>query len=418
MVATYRSDELHRRHPLRPVLAELERAPRARRLELERFDHGELADQLADILGEAPDAEVIERVYGRSEGNPLFTEELVAAGAGRLGALPPSLSEALLLRVERLPDATPAPAAPARGRRSPTTRLLAAASGLEQAPSRRRSARRSPPRSWSPTPLSASAFATRCCARCSSTTCCRANAPSFTCGSPRRSRGCARPAGRSPRPRSPTTTTQPATSRGRWRARSRPRRRSAAARLRRGRRPARPRDRALGAGAPADRLPAGPTRPSCSPRPGAPTTWRARTSAAIACTSGRSRSSTRRPTLSGSRRCFPRGPRARVVAWPGRLSARSRSARWRSSPADDDSEARAQLLAQRVRFLMLQRPLQRGPRGGRRGARGRRRVGSQEAVAAVLNRLGCALIALGEEQEGRAAAARGDRGRPQRRVQR
>ena len=25
MVATYRSDELHRRHPLRPLLAELER---------------------------------------------------------------------------------------------------------------------------------------------------------------------------------------------------------------------------------------------------------------------------------------------------------------------------------------------------------------------------------------------------------
>ena len=34
LVATYRPDELHRRHPLRPLLAELERGPRARRIEL------------------------------------------------------------------------------------------------------------------------------------------------------------------------------------------------------------------------------------------------------------------------------------------------------------------------------------------------------------------------------------------------
>ena len=34
VVATYRSDELHRRHPLRPLLAELERDTRARRIEL------------------------------------------------------------------------------------------------------------------------------------------------------------------------------------------------------------------------------------------------------------------------------------------------------------------------------------------------------------------------------------------------
>ncbi len=101
-VATYRTDELHRRHPLRPLLAELERTPRARRIELQRFDRDELADQLADILGQTPVADVVERLYGRSEGNPLFTEELVAAGVDGRGSLPPSLREALLLRVERL----------------------------------------------------------------------------------------------------------------------------------------------------------------------------------------------------------------------------------------------------------------------------------------------------------------------------
>jgi predicted ATPase len=35
LVASYRADELHRRHPLRPLLAELEREPRSRRIELE-----------------------------------------------------------------------------------------------------------------------------------------------------------------------------------------------------------------------------------------------------------------------------------------------------------------------------------------------------------------------------------------------
>jgi DNA-binding CsgD family transcriptional regulator/tetratricopeptide (TPR) repeat protein len=104
-VLTYRSDELHRRHPLRPLLGELERTPRAIRVELSRFDRDELADQVADILGEAPDGKVIDRMHARSDGNPLFTEELLAAGADGRGALPPSLREALLLRVERLPDA-------------------------------------------------------------------------------------------------------------------------------------------------------------------------------------------------------------------------------------------------------------------------------------------------------------------------
>ena len=51
VVTTYRPDELHRRHPLRPLLAELERDARARRVELHRLTRDELAQQLADILG-------------------------------------------------------------------------------------------------------------------------------------------------------------------------------------------------------------------------------------------------------------------------------------------------------------------------------------------------------------------------------
>ena len=104
VIATYRSDELHRRHPLRPLLAELERDTRARRIELTRLTRDELADLLDDILGGPPDAELVERLYTRSEGNPLFTEELLAARLDGRGGLPTTLRDALMVRIERLSE--------------------------------------------------------------------------------------------------------------------------------------------------------------------------------------------------------------------------------------------------------------------------------------------------------------------------
>src|SRR5689334_768122 len=106
VVATYRLDELHRRHPLRPLLAELERNARARRVELSPLSRKELHEQLADILGAPPEAELLDRLWSRSEGNPLFTEELLAAGLDGRGTLPPTLRDALMVRVERLSEAS------------------------------------------------------------------------------------------------------------------------------------------------------------------------------------------------------------------------------------------------------------------------------------------------------------------------
>ena len=79
--ATYRSDELHRRHPLRPLLAELERIERtpphrARAL----HPRGARRDARRRSSARAPDAGLLERLYERTEGNALFTEELLAAG--------------------------------------------------------------------------------------------------------------------------------------------------------------------------------------------------------------------------------------------------------------------------------------------------------------------------------------------------
>jgi DNA-binding CsgD family transcriptional regulator/tetratricopeptide (TPR) repeat protein len=103
LVATYRSDELHRRHPLRPVLAELERAAGVDRLGLERFDRGEVEALVAGIL-DVPDPGLAERLFTRAEGNALYTEELLAASADDACVeLPETLRDALVARVERLP---------------------------------------------------------------------------------------------------------------------------------------------------------------------------------------------------------------------------------------------------------------------------------------------------------------------------
>ncbi|MFG3050735.1 AAA family ATPase [Kitasatospora sp. NPDC048239] len=108
LVATYRTDDLHRRHPLRPFLAELERLRTVQRLELERFRRGEVAAQLAGILGTgAPDSQLVDRIHRRSEGNPFFVEELATAFQdGCFSGLTDSLRDILLVRVESLDEGT------------------------------------------------------------------------------------------------------------------------------------------------------------------------------------------------------------------------------------------------------------------------------------------------------------------------
>jgi predicted ATPase len=105
VVLTLRSDELHRRHPLRRLLGELARNRRVQRLELTRFTRAELTEQLAALLGDQPPARLVNEVHARSGGNPFFTEELLLAD-GDPGILPPSLQQVLLTRVVRLGDRT------------------------------------------------------------------------------------------------------------------------------------------------------------------------------------------------------------------------------------------------------------------------------------------------------------------------
>jgi hypothetical protein len=106
LVATYRTDELHRRHPLRALVAEAERAPIVERVVLERFTREEIVAQLTGILGRRPDARLVDELFARAEGNPFFTEELAAAATDE--RLPANVADALMLRVEALSPAAQA----------------------------------------------------------------------------------------------------------------------------------------------------------------------------------------------------------------------------------------------------------------------------------------------------------------------
>ncbi|HLU73351.1 MAG TPA: AAA family ATPase [Nonomuraea sp.] len=133
IVVTYRSDELHRSHPLRPLLAELTRVPWVTRVELGRLSRREVAAQAAAILSREPSPADVELVYSRSEGNPLFVEALLAGG-GSGGVLPETLRDLLLASVERLPAETQEllRVASAGGQRIEHA-LLAAVTGLDEA---------------------------------------------------------------------------------------------------------------------------------------------------------------------------------------------------------------------------------------------------------------------------------------------
>ncbi|MEU0335548.1 AAA family ATPase [Streptomyces sp. NPDC006193] len=105
VLATYRSDDIHRRHPLRPLLAELDRLRTVRRIELARFTREEAGRQIAGILAAEPDPAQVDEIYERSDGNAFFIEELaVAARQGGCPGLTDSLRDLLLVRVEALPE--------------------------------------------------------------------------------------------------------------------------------------------------------------------------------------------------------------------------------------------------------------------------------------------------------------------------
>ena len=105
VLATYRADDIHRRHPLRPLLAELDRLRTVRRVELARFNREEVGRQIAGILATEPAPSQIDDIFERSDGNAFFVEELaVCATEGCGTGLTDSLRDLLLVRVESMPE--------------------------------------------------------------------------------------------------------------------------------------------------------------------------------------------------------------------------------------------------------------------------------------------------------------------------
>lgn len=81
LVGTYRTDELHRRHPLRPVLAELSRMHVADDVALHRLSEDDVAAFLREAmkLDRPPTVEFRRAIFETCEGNPLFMEEVLRA---------------------------------------------------------------------------------------------------------------------------------------------------------------------------------------------------------------------------------------------------------------------------------------------------------------------------------------------------
>jgi DNA-binding CsgD family transcriptional regulator len=129
ILATFRTDELHRRHPLLPVLGELVRLPHVERLDLLALTEPEVADQLTGIAGSRPADDVVQRVFARSDGNPFYVEELAGQGADR--RLPTTLRDALIARLANLsPDARRVVLAAAAIGREATHELIAQVAAL------------------------------------------------------------------------------------------------------------------------------------------------------------------------------------------------------------------------------------------------------------------------------------------------
>ncbi len=101
VVGSYRTDDLHRQHPLRPVLAELLRHPKVDHLELPAFTHDELAEFAEAVTGRPLREATLHSVFTRSEGNAYFAQEILEAGPDA-AVLPGSLADVLHGRLERL----------------------------------------------------------------------------------------------------------------------------------------------------------------------------------------------------------------------------------------------------------------------------------------------------------------------------
>jgi DNA-binding CsgD family transcriptional regulator/tetratricopeptide (TPR) repeat protein len=107
IIVSYRSDDLHRRHPLRRTLAEWSRLPAVTRIHLDPLGVDELRTLVRSLNAGGIDEHELESIVRRADGNAFFAEELVAAAEQcqtDAQQLPWQLADLLLVRLDRLSD--------------------------------------------------------------------------------------------------------------------------------------------------------------------------------------------------------------------------------------------------------------------------------------------------------------------------
>lgn len=104
LAVSYRTDDLHRRHPLVPFLAEIERAARPTRIDLGPLSEREVAELVAAMRSVRGAPDEVSRLFARSGGNPFFLEELLQVDPHADGSLPPGIHAVLSARLASVPD--------------------------------------------------------------------------------------------------------------------------------------------------------------------------------------------------------------------------------------------------------------------------------------------------------------------------
>ena len=198
VVASYRTDDLHRRHPLRTVAAEWARLPGVTRVELARLADDDVRALVHSLHPSAAARARVQGIVARAEGNAFFTEELLQAADARSRGRCPRRSPTCCWCGSTGSTTTPgwwcAPR-PSPGRRVPHLLLERVLDGQAAAldAALRTAVERNVLCRWAAT---ATPSGTRCSPRRSTTTCC----PASGCGcTPPTSRRCSR-AGSAARP--------------------------------------------------------------------------------------------------------------------------------------------------------------------------------------------------------------------------
>jgi len=86
VLGTYRDIEVSREHPLSSTLAQLARTESYHREELGGLEGEYVAQLIKDISGAAPSQELVQAIYGHTEGNPFFMTEVIRLLGERRGS--------------------------------------------------------------------------------------------------------------------------------------------------------------------------------------------------------------------------------------------------------------------------------------------------------------------------------------------